>query len=51
MTAQYENQVAELRVDYTIAKQENEQLQARVAELEAQVEASQAEEDPADDAD
>lgn len=36
LTADYENNVADLRVSLTILTDKNEQLQARVEELEAQ---------------
>lgn len=35
LTADYENQVADLRVAYTIASQEKENLEARLQEYEA----------------
>lgn len=34
MTAQYENQVADLRVELTISESERQNLQAKVSELE-----------------
>lgn len=34
LTAQYENQVADFRVELTMLNQENEQLRTRISELE-----------------
>ena len=35
LTAQYENQVADFRVELTMLNQENEQLRTRISELKA----------------
>lgn len=53
MTAQYENQAADMRVDFTLISQERDMLQARVKELEAPSETTEANQEdtsePADD--
>jgi uncharacterized protein YeeX (DUF496 family) len=49
LTAQYEDQVADLRVDLTLLSEENENLNKRIQELEAP-DATYPEEGPSDDA-